>query len=325
MLQPHVLVPHRLQASTACCSSEHPVDAATAAAPADERACGAPASAEGPAASLPLPQLLQRMRQACGLQIPAGCEVCQDGSGQYLGLPIRWRSCIQVSTWSTLARHFTGGHDTSQLKRCSCPDVTRADHCIDGHALRHGGTDDSAKIGFLIGFGLDFRHHNSAQASGAFHEEYASDDMVHRGGYDGISHEAWEVGAAYAPLLMEMFCANLTMPAWPVEAAARNALVFVDFFRHLIGHHGCAICCCYGCELRECDVCFVVHMCMQVCCRSMALWWCSTRFQSMPRLRRYSCSAPEHAGPFILHLVARRWSTAGWCGRRSWTTLRRRC
>ena len=31
------------------------------------------------------------------------------------------------------------------------------------------------------------------QASGAFHDVYATDDMVHRSGYDGHSHEAWEV------------------------------------------------------------------------------------------------------------------------------------
>lgn len=40
------------------------------------------------------------------------------------------------------------------------------------------------------------------QANGAFHEEYASADIVHRGGYDGESRaEAWEVGLCAAPAL----------------------------------------------------------------------------------------------------------------------------
>jgi hypothetical protein len=45
---------------------------------------------------MPLPEVLQRMRQACGLQIPAGHEICEEGSGMYLGMPIRWRCCVQV-------------------------------------------------------------------------------------------------------------------------------------------------------------------------------------------------------------------------------------
>ena len=37
-------------------------------------------------------------------------------------------------------------------------------------------------------------HMLHVQASGAFHDVYATDEMVHRSGYDGQSPEAWEVG-----------------------------------------------------------------------------------------------------------------------------------
>ena len=81
----------------ACFSSKHPAAGAAAAAapaaePTEERAAVSPAASS----DVPLPEVLQRMRQACGLQIPAGHEICEEGTGVYLGMPIRWQSCIQV-------------------------------------------------------------------------------------------------------------------------------------------------------------------------------------------------------------------------------------
>jgi hypothetical protein len=39
----------------------------------------------------------------------------------------------------------------------------------------------------------------SVQASGAYHDVYATNEMVHRSGYDGHSPEAWEVGTCDNP------------------------------------------------------------------------------------------------------------------------------
>lgn len=81
----------------ACFSSKHlAASAAAAAAPAAELTDASAAAPQVSASDVSLPEVLQRMRQACGLQIPAGHEICEEGSGVYLGMPIRWQSCIQV-------------------------------------------------------------------------------------------------------------------------------------------------------------------------------------------------------------------------------------
>lgn len=92
---------NRLQPPAVCYSSKHPAAHAAAAAPAQELADEHTTPAAEPAAEAPLPEVLQRMRQACGLQIPAGHELVEEGSGIYLGMPIRWRTCIQVCCWSS--------------------------------------------------------------------------------------------------------------------------------------------------------------------------------------------------------------------------------
>ena len=87
----------RLYPPVACFGSKHPAaGAAAAAAPAAELTDASAAAPQVSASDVPLPEVLQRMRQACGLQIPAGHEIFEEGSGVYLGMPIRWQSCIQV-------------------------------------------------------------------------------------------------------------------------------------------------------------------------------------------------------------------------------------
>ena len=98
----------------ACFSSKHPAaGAAAAAAPAAELTDASAAAPQVSASDVPLPEVLQRMRQACGLQIPAGHEICEEGSGVYLGMPIRWQSCIQVCPAKWL-RMF--GHDWIRME-----------------------------------------------------------------------------------------------------------------------------------------------------------------------------------------------------------------
>ena len=45
----------------------------------------------------PLAETLQRVRTACGLALPPGHEVCQSGTGCYLGVDVKWRKCVQAS------------------------------------------------------------------------------------------------------------------------------------------------------------------------------------------------------------------------------------
>ena len=95
--QPHLESLRTLRSLVACHSlGRNAASAASTAAAGPAEQIGSAGASAGVEAPESLPQMLQRIRDASGLQIPAGCEVCQSGDGTYLGMAIQWRLCVQV-------------------------------------------------------------------------------------------------------------------------------------------------------------------------------------------------------------------------------------